>query len=145
MPEVVLEDQDFEGASATVQEDWVSGSTTEEENFTEFLGRLGAGNEETSTTIPIPRASGPDEDMLAETVTVEFVLYQIDDWTAPDDRFLVEINGAVIDLGEMDPTSTSVTLTGEDEESGITWEREPLEQGTDLGFGAEPDLSLIHI
>ena len=135
VPEVVLEDEDFEGAASAVAAEWASGSTTDAGGFSEFLGRLGRGSEEMSKTITIPRSSGPDE-MEADRVTIEFALYQIDDWT-PVDKFFVEINGVVIDLGEMDSMSTSVPIGGV--ESGITWERQTPQQGANLGFGATED------
>ena len=136
VPEVVIEDEDFQGAGSTVETEWTSGSTTDEPGFTEFLGRLGEGSEETSRTIPVPRASGPDEEMMADSVTIEFTLYQIDEWT-PEDKFSVVINGVTIDLGEMVQNSTSVPLGGD--EQGITWQRQTSAQGADLGFGSGPD------
>ena len=83
-----------------------------------------------------PRASGPDEEMMADSVTIEFTLYQIDEWT-PEDKFSVVINGVTIDLGEMVQNSTSVPLGGD--EQGITWQRQTSAQGADLGFGSGPD------
>ena len=38
VPEVVIEDEDFQGAGSTVETEWTSGSTTDEPGFTEFLG-----------------------------------------------------------------------------------------------------------
>jgi hypothetical protein len=93
VPEVVLENEDFEGAASTVAAEWASGSTTDAFGFSEFLGRLGSGSEEMSKTIIVPRSSGPDQ-MEADRVTIEFALYQIDDWT-PDDKFFVKINDEI--------------------------------------------------
>ena len=88
--------------------------------------------------IDIPNGTGPDEAGI-ESVTIEFSLYQIDDWKTTD-KFLVDIKGTVINLGEMDSsTDTSGTISGEDTKSGITWERETVMEGTDLGFGPLPD------
>ena len=136
VPEVVLEEEDFEGSASTVASEWASGSTADDPGFSEFLGPLGMGSEEMSKTITVPRGYGPVA-MEADRVTIEFVLYQIDDWTPDDDKFSVEINGVVIDLGEMDSTSDSTAIGGV--ESGISWERETPQQGTDLGFGPTQD------
>ena len=136
---MVLEDEDFDDAGSTAAAAWTSGTITSgPAAFSAFLGKLGSGVTEMSKTIAIPRSSGPDQ-LVADTVSVHFALYQIDDW-APVDKFYVEINSVSIDLGEMDSSSTSTTLTGV--ESGITWERQTVQQGTDLGF--ETDLDKKH-
>ena len=88
-----------------------------------------------SKTFAVPRGLGPAA-MMADRVSIEFALYQIDNWT-PTDKFFVEINGFVIDLGEMDSNSNSVDLSGV--VSGITWSRQTLSQGKDLGFGSQKD------
>ena len=131
----VCVDEDFEGASSTVAAEWSAGSTTDAVGFSEFLGRLGSGSEVMSQAITVPRSSGPDK-MVADQVTIEFSVYQIDQWTAGD-KFYVEVNGISIDIGEMETTSTSVPESGT--ESGIAWERQTIQQGSDLGFGVDLD------
>ena len=69
--------------------------------------------------------------MMADSVTIEFTLYQIDEWT-PEDKFSVVINGVTIDLGEMVQNSTSVPLGGD--EQGITWQRQTSAQGRRPGL-----------
>ena len=97
-----MEDEDFEGAASTVANEWDAGASTDIiPAVSEVLGLLGTGSEQMSKTIDIPRSSGPDQ-MEADRVTIEFVIYQIDTWDSASDKFYLEINGTPIDLGEMD-------------------------------------------
>ena len=130
--EVVLVAESFEGASTTISTEWDSGETTTAPGFSEFLGPLGAGREEVSKSFVMHQC----QDGPAEEVVISFTLYQIDEWT-PEDKFYVEINGNILDLGEMDATSISQPLAGT--VSGIQWERETVQQGTNLGFGSASD------
>jgi len=130
---VILEDENFEGPGS--ESGWTSGTTANAPGLSQFLGRLGSGSEEMSKSFSVPRGLG-QEKMKADRVSIDFALYQIDDWS-PSDKFFVEINGVVIDLGEMSPTSSSVDLSGV--ESGITWARQTVSQGTNLGFGVQLD------
>ena len=136
VPEVVLLDEDFEGPGSVVESEWSFGSTTEAVGFSVFLGLLGAGREEMSRTIQVPRSSGPVA-MRADRLAVAFAVYQIDNWTSQD-KFYAVINGVEVDLGEMDSTSTSAAISGS-EPSGISWQRQTPQQGTNLGYGSSLD------
>jgi len=133
MPEVILESENFEVSGSEAA--WSSGSTSNAPGFSQFLGRLGIGKEEMTKSFSVPPGLGPEQ-MEADMVSIEFSVYQIDDWT-PTDQFLVKINGIVIDIGEMSSTSTSVDLSGD--VSGIKWERQTFFQGSNEGFGSQND------
>ena len=134
---VVINEQDFTGMDDTVSNTWVGGSTDNTEDLTEFLGRISSDQTPggISTIIPIPRSSG-EEDLPANSLVLEFTFYQIDDWTV-DDEFLVVLgsgdDSVIIDLGP------NVSGPGEDEESGVTWTKDTLSSGFDLGFGDATD------
>ena len=88
--------------------------------------------------VPVFYPGAPNE-MTAGSVTIEFDLYQIDEWHAPSDRFAVVLNGETIYLGEMDSASTSVRLESIDSPPGISWIRTVVDQGQQIGYGAVQD------
>ena len=74
--------------------------------------------------------------MYADNVTIEFDLYQIDDWADPlADKFVVVVNGEEIDVG---PMTNALLGDGSqvvvDDPSGIQLVRTVVEEGNDIGF-----------
>jgi hypothetical protein len=140
-PTVVVVDEDFEpnengswhvGAQYT----WGQGISSVTDGFSHFLGRLGKGNGAAEESFVIPGA--------AESVTVEFMLYQIDQWTSEDDTFVVTVGSTDVSLGEMQSDSDSQLLSGD--VSGIHWTREKVSSGSDIGFLSDNDSTFaVHL
>jgi hypothetical protein len=101
-PSIDLVDEDFEfqdGKSWHWNKPYFFGKgiTSESGSFTNFLGRIGNTNNDITESFDIPPAGG----VAADSVTMSFDLYQIDQWTS-DDSFDVEIGGTLVDLGDGD-------------------------------------------
>eukprot|EP00797_Seminavis_robusta_P002216 Sro1135_g245050.2 (390) ;mRNA; r:17034-18203 len=129
----ILVDDDFETEGA--EEQWMHGSTSYSRNFTFFLGRLdGTYNPKVSRTFNILPSSL--DGSLASNATIEFVLYTIDDW-GPDDAVSLMVGSTTIDLGQLQP---AVPTSVNDTKEGISWWRNVLMQGSNLGFGAAEDM-----
>ncbi|CAB9512134.1 expressed unknown protein (Partial), partial [Seminavis robusta] len=123
-PEVILEEEDFEDNESS--DSWVGGTLYDSEVGSQLLGLLGQGNSEVSKEFDIPLLSDGSQPTEASSVTVEFTLYQVGDWS-PTDSVFVQVNDVRIELGDMDDGSDSEPDSGE--EGGITWERTTTQQG----------------
>ncbi|CAB9501807.1 expressed unknown protein [Seminavis robusta] len=126
-PEVVIVEEDFEGAGSA--NSWTGGSLSRREDGSQFLGLLGQGNSEIYQEFEIPLSANEEDPTEANSVTVQFSLYLLDKWTPPDKVFVV-VNGISVDLGELESTSTGEPAAGE--AGGITWESIPPKRGISI-------------
>ncbi|CAB9511428.1 expressed unknown protein [Seminavis robusta] len=145
-PQVVLEEDDFDNfqvlggsdttttTTTTTRSSWNMGTVSNSiELNTNFLGPLGQGHDQVSKEFDIPvLAASSQQHQLpipASNVTVEFKLYQMNDWSSSssadeDDKMLVLINNVQIDLGDM-----TVHQPFSGTEGNIVWERSaPLQE-----------------
>ncbi|CAB9524958.1 expressed unknown protein [Seminavis robusta] len=132
-PVVQLYSENFESTGS--EQGWVDGSIDYGAAVSHFLGRLGTGHEEVSRSFLIPSSPGTGS-VDAHAVTLQFILYQIDDWT-PDDKAYAIINGIYVDLGQMSATSFSGPLSGF--QNGISWQRETILQGSNFDGKSQLD------
>ena len=119
--EVVFED--FEAGFAY---GWEGGMTDSSSQLTTFLGRLGQGDVSKSFEVPTD----------ADRMTLEFLLYEIDDWNKRD-RFFLEVCSTEIDLGIFESNTDESSVRGRTD--GIEWWRGSKAAPEDLGFGEELD------
>jgi hypothetical protein len=115
-PSKVLVDEDFESNN-----NLFGGITSESHALTHFLGRLGQGYSQVEHFFTIPSSGG----VPVDSVTLEFDLYQIDEWDDSADSFVVAIGGVGISL--LDPLTPAVV-------DGISWSAEATASGKNLGF-----------
>jgi len=133
-PSIVLVDEDFEAGEDESswhegsEYSWYGGITTESAGFGHFLGRLGEGNAEVSQVFVIPSAGG----ITADSVSLEFNLYQIDNWESTGDAFIVVVGGTEVSLGNMLENVEGEYLNGE--VGGVSWSRTTTSSGSNLGF-----------
>ena len=134
---VINEDFESVGSEAT----WAHGRGEFSSNFSSFLGRLELGESEPqiiSRSFDIKEAA---DGTPAESVTIEFVLYTIDEW-AVEDTFEVLIDNEAISFTHFDKFGASSDKRY-DYEHGVTgavsWWRSTLFQGTNLGYGDAED------
>jgi len=138
-PSVVLVEEDFEAEEDEnswhegSEFSWSGGITTESAGFGHFLGRLGQGNDAVSQNFLIATSGG----LPADSVSLEFYLYQIDNWNSPDDSFTVSVGGTPISLGDMSLISEGQYLDGVS--NGISWSRTTTVAGKNLGFMPDND------
>jgi hypothetical protein len=97
--------------------------------FTAFLGRLGQRDVSKSFEVPTD----------ADRMTMEFLLYEIDNWNKRD-RLFLEICGTEIELGIFESNKDEGFVRGRTD--GIEWWRDSKAAPEDLGFGE--DLDQIH-
>ncbi|CAB9512133.1 expressed unknown protein [Seminavis robusta] len=142
-PSVVLVDEDFESEEDEQswregsEYSWSGGITTETSDLGHFLGRLGQSRERVSQNFTVPLSGG----ISADSVTLEFQLYQIDRWLDSEDTVTLEVGGASkVVLGELSSHPAHHFLAGEVD--GISWSCNNTVSGTNLGF--LPDNDAIH-
>jgi hypothetical protein len=124
-----LDSENFEESGSA--DDWENGELSSSEELTQFLGPA-VSDDVVSTVLTIPKGM---DNTTATGVTLEFMLYQIDEWEAGD-SFSVAIGNSTVSLGNL-LSRSNVTVTGEF--LGITWSGETISEGSDLGFGREND------
>jgi len=110
---VIVGYEDFESQSSGL---WNNGVISFNPAFTSFLGRMGKEADNMDKTFRIsPEAS---------SVTVEFIMYEIDQWEA-DDKFNVIINTNRIDLGQFYESDLADNLFNYESGSkgGVSWLR----------------------
>jgi hypothetical protein len=137
----IFVDEDFEGEGS--EDAWDGGVITTGSDFTYFLGRLGgAYAPQVSRSFPIPTSK--DGETKADNLSMEFVLYTIDTWQQ-NDTVKVLIGTEELDLGSFSSGSSgSGEVSGSRE--GISWRRNVISQGQNLGFGeAEDEKHLVQI
>jgi hypothetical protein len=115
--------EDFEAGFAF---GWEGGMTDSSSNLTTFLGRLGQADVSKSFEVP------PD----AIRMTMEFLLYEIDDWDEGD-RLFLEVCSTKIDLGIFESNKDEGFVRGRTD--GIEWWRDSKGAPEDLGFRGELD------
>jgi len=145
-PEHIVVKNDFESDVGALQaESFSNGAVARDGECTQFLGQLGIGREEVTKTVDIPVFVNPVDSFItkAESVFIEFFLYQIDFWSASTntDEFFVKVNGISINIGEMSSASTS--MFSSEQTSGIAWSRQVVKQSSQMCFGDEPDKKFL--
>jgi hypothetical protein len=118
-----VEYEDFEAGFAF---GWQGGMTDASSRLTTFLGRLGHGDVSKSFEVPID----------ADRLTMEFLLYEVDDWNKRD-RLFLEVCSTEIDLGIFESNKDEGFVRGRTD--GIEWWRDSKAAPEDLGFGEELD------
>jgi hypothetical protein len=123
---VIVGYEDFESGLAPL---WNDGRIGFDPSLSKFLGRMGKGqtNNRVDKTFLIATESS--------SVTVEFILYEIDQWE-PEDKFSVIINNNRIDLGQFYETDTGENLFNYESGSkfGITWLRYSITPSMNVAF-----------
>jgi len=121
---VIVGYEDFESGSAPL---WNNGVVSFDPSLSRFLGRMGREENRVDKTFLIATESS--------SVTVEFILYEIDQWE-PEDKFSVIINNNRIDLGQFYETDTEENLFNYESGSkfGITWLRYSITPSMNVAF-----------
>jgi len=129
----VFIDEDFEADDAA--EKWENGVVHKDRTFTHFLGRLGSNYIPTvSRSFKVPSAS---DGTSASSVAIEFVLYAIDEWKRGD-SVVILIGDKELDLGNLaSGSSDDSEVAGS--RGDISWSRNVIFQGSNLGFGQAND------
>eukprot|EP00797_Seminavis_robusta_P002587 Sro115_g056740.2 (589) ;mRNA; f:44859-46625 len=122
--------EDFEAEDC--EDLWHEGTVSYGSNFSHFLGRMGRGNEYIWREFEVPVADG---DVTAENVTIEFALYQLDDWSEGTFSVIVGETEILLQGIASEPTEDFVSGLVD----GIAWWRETFVQGFDLGFNTDAD------
>ncbi|CAB9501810.1 laminin G sub domain 2 [Seminavis robusta] len=131
---MIVYEEDFEPTGA--ENNWTNGIAMHHANFTRFLGPLGGNMDENfSQTFFI--ADGPGGSS-ASTVTIEFVLYTMDDWEAENFVDLL-IGESLVRLSHLGSSRSSSRQYYEGSIDGISWWQSVLLYGENLGFGSAND------
>ena len=123
---MILFEEDFEAGAAG----WTERSIESRVPFlSSFLGRFGRGRQSTGRNFEnIPSN--------AESIAIEFDLYQFDDWTFTGnerDKVVVVVDSTEVDLGLFDRYASGT-------QGGISWRRYPSgHPNHNLGFGGSDD------
>lgn len=129
----VFVDEDYEANGS--EDAWDNGVITKGDDLTYFLGRLGGDYApRVSRMLEIPLA--PDG-TKASSLSIEFVLYTIDAWKQGDSVAVI-VGGNEIDLGNLASGNNSSGDVS-DAQAGISWNRNVISQGSNLGFGEADD------
>jgi hypothetical protein len=121
---VIVGYEDFESGSAPL---WNNGVVSFDPSLSRFLGRMGKEENRVDKTFLIATESS--------SVTVEFILYEIDQWE-PEDKFSVIINNNRIDLGQFYETDIEENLFNYESGSkfGISWLRYSITPSMNVAF-----------
>ena len=120
--------EDFEGF---YDKTWIGAEVNDDSQlqFSHFLGRFGRDQNRASKTFDVPKD--------AKSLTVEFLVYSIDEWFARD-RILFIVGSTRLDLkqfGIKDPVNNPnnfYSVSGK--AGGISWQRKTTTNLTDMGF-----------
>jgi len=121
---VIVGYEDFESGTAPL---WNNAYVAFDPSLSKFLGRMGKEVNRVDKTFLVPaEASG---------VTVEFILYEIDEWEA-EDKFSVIINNNRIDVGQFFENDAEDNLFNYESGSkfGITWLRYSITPSMNAAF-----------
>lgn len=123
---VVVEYQDFESSSYGT---WKNGIISYDPVLTKFLGRLNKENNHVDNTFFVSSK--------ASSVTVEFIMYEIDQWDS-NDGFIVTVNSNRVDLGqfyEEDQTENMMNYES-GSKGGISWLRYSITPAMDVAYNS---------
>ncbi|CAB9522265.1 expressed unknown protein [Seminavis robusta] len=125
-------DEDFEDEGS--EDAWDNGVITKGSDFTYFLGRLGGDYvPEVSRSFSVPTSK--DGQTKADSISLEFVLYIIDEWKESD-AVRLTIGSDEVNLGPF-ANYANTELAGS--VAGISWRRTVISHGQNLGFGEAMD------
>jgi len=113
------------------EKSWVNGVRSYSSDLTNFMGRFGNGARVYQTFVLPKNADG----LYPTSETIKFDLYQIDNWQAGDSISIV-IGFTEISLGDFSSGGDGFVSGNQD---GISWWRDTISHGTDLGFQSVPD------
>jgi hypothetical protein len=121
---VIVAYEDFESGSAPL---WNNGDVSFDPSLSRFLGRMGEEVNRVDKTFLVATE--------ASSVTVEFILYEIDEWE-PEDKFSVIINNNRIDIGQFYESDVGENLFNYESGSkfGITWLRYSITPSMNVAF-----------
>lgn len=120
--------QDFEGA---YDGSWIGAEVNSEYDaeFSQFLGRFGREQNRASKTFDVPQD--------AKSLTIEFLVYEIDAWEKRD-RMIFVVGTTRLDLKEFglrDPVNNPNNIYSvAGKASGISWHRKAETNSTNMGF-----------
>ena len=139
VPNEVISFEDFESADESdALSGWVNGKLDSDDGFTQFLGRYGK-DDSMAVKDPVKYYFVPPS---AESVTVEFDFYEIDNWEHPDCIFVfigTETLNILYYVGaEDDGVKTGVDGT-------ISWKSESMGPPAHIGFMGEHKDQKHHI
>lgn len=124
---VPISDEDFEGPDAL--NGWTDGilETSNQANFTKFLGRYSV-----NTTAPYKTYNVP---VISDATIVELDFYELDSWDGVDEKISIFIDDEEVDLEEFrwdrtDDSSAGVSAIG------IEWTTSKLTDPQHLGFSS---------
>lgn len=121
---VIVGYEDFESGTAPL---WNNAYVAFDPSLSKFLGRMGKEASRIDKTFLVPTE--------ASSVTVEFILYEIDEWEG-DDKFSVIINNNRIDVGQFFENDAEDNLFNYESGSkfGITWLRYSITPAMNVAF-----------
>jgi len=121
---VAIEEFDYDDGS------WTNMAISSFGTYGNFLGRYGQGFDSTRKEFAVPAD--------AETLTLEFVFYAIDEWE-DDDQVKVQIGTTIIDLGQFCEKFATQNPFYSGEVDGIAFERNAVAPPSQIAFGSAND------
>jgi hypothetical protein len=124
--DTVVAFEDFEGGNA---ESWEKGTISNTPVFSNFLGRLGLENDYVRKTFVVPTN--------AQSVTVEFLLYEIDNWLHCD-KLTILIGNKRLDLKQFysEDIYDNPNNIEEGRKGGIMWSRHSVVPARNVAFNS---------
>jgi len=123
---VIVGYEDFESGEPGL---WNNGVVSYDPTLTRFLGRMGQGLEQVDKTYVISTE--------ASSVTLEFIMYEIDEWEK-DDKLSIIIDSARVDLGAFYEQDDDTNLFNYESggKGGITWLRYSITPAMNVAFNS---------